>query len=271
MSRFTRNITPQPILPTPGLDHPRFTRLRFHANDAGASGTPGVAPAAPAAGAPVAPVVDPGAATPPAPVPTPPAPGAPAATDPATPPAPNALPTDVPSLQAMVATLRQENGAARTNAKATAAQEARDAVVQDIGKAIGLIKDGDATPDPAALTAAAQEAAARANTATVELAVFRAASDPQSETKADPVALLDSRAFLDKVKGLDPTAADFKATLDAAIKAAVAENPRLAAQAAAPTPPRRTAVGTTSGTGERPGTNQPSSLNAAVSAAYAQQ
>lgn len=269
MSRFTRNLTHLPILPTPGLDHPRYSRLRFHSQDP-ANGTPGVAPAAPAAGAPVATVVDPAATAPAAtpPVPTPPAPGAPAATDPATPP--NALPTDVASLQAMIGTLRQENGKDRTQAKETAAQEARAALAQDIGKALGIIP-GDAAPDPAALTAAAQEATARANAATVELAVYRSASNPQAETKADPVALLDSRAFLAKVQDLDPTAADFQATLDAAIKAAVTENPKLAAQAAAPASPRRTAVGNTSGTGERLGTAQPTSLNAAVAAAYTQQ
>ncbi|MFD2792577.1 hypothetical protein ACFS27_03350 [Promicromonospora vindobonensis] len=53
-----------PILPTPGLDHPRFTRLRFMSEPAGGEPAPG----APAGGEPPAPAPAP---TPPAPVPAP--------------------------------------------------------------------------------------------------------------------------------------------------------------------------------------------------------
>lgn len=266
MSRYTSRL---PILPTPGMDHPRWTRLRFHAADP-ANGTPGVAPAAPAPAAPAAPaapVVDPGAA--PAPTPAAPAPQ----------PAPTGdlgaaegqslidlIKADPEKAEKEIRRLRGESAESRTTRDA-AAEAARIAVVQDIGKALGLVKD-DATTDPAALTAAAQEATTKAREAQVELAVYKAAGI--AETKADPAALLDSRAFLASVRDLDPSAADFQTKVNAAIKAAVEANPKLAAQEAAPTPPRRTAIDT-GGTGERRGNAQPSSLTAAISAAYQQQ
>lgn len=259
MSRNTR----LPILPTPGMTDPRFMRLRFIAADAGSAGTPAAppAPAAPAAGTPAAPAVDPAAATPP--TPTPPAPGAPAATDP---PSSENPWSDPVKAQAEIERLRRENGADRTNAKAAAADEARQELAQTIGKALGLVPDD--TTDPAALATAAQEAAVKAREAQVELAVYKAAST--AEKKADPAALLDSRAFLTSVHDLDPAAADFQEKLGAAIKAAVEANPKLAAQEGTPAPPRRTAIDT-GGTGERRGNAQPNSLTAAVGAAYQQQ
>lgn len=180
-----------------------------------------VVPAAPAA--PVAPVVDPGAATPPAPAPAA-APGAPA--DPATPPAANALPTDVPALHAMIAGLRQENGNARTKAKTDAADEARQELAQTIGKALGLVQD-DTPPDPAALAATAQAAVANANAAKVELAAYKAAG----KHGADPVELLERRSIVTSLEALDPAAADFATQVDALVKKAVTDNPRLLAQA----------------------------------------
>lgn len=73
--------------------------------------------------------------------------------------------------------------------------------------------------------------------ARVELAIYKAAA----ANSADPLALLDSRAFLDVVKGIDPSDSE---SLQKAIQAAVEANPRLrleeVAQVAAepePTPP----------------------------------
>lgn len=129
----------------------------------------------------------------------------------------------------MIADLRRENGSARTNAKAQAADEARTALVQELGKALGLVKDGEQAPKPEELTAQVQAAQQAARAAQVELAVHRSASTH----KADPSALLDSRAFLAKVADLDPTADDFGEKVTAAIKQAVTDNPKLlAAQAA---------------------------------------
>src|SRR5690606_36565916 len=115
------------------------------------------------------------------------------------------LPDDPAVLKGMIADLRRENGSARTNAKAQAADEARTALVQELGKALGLVKDGEQAPKPEELTAQVQAAQQAARAAQVELAVHRAASTH----KADPSALLDSRAFLAKVADLDPTADDF--------------------------------------------------------------
>jgi hypothetical protein len=152
------------------------------------------------------------AATPPVPTP-PPA----KAAD----PAPAANPWDDPkAAQAEIERLRKENGAARTNAKATAAEEARNELAQTIGKALGLVKDEPI--DPAQLTQELTASQAAAQQARVELAVFRAAT----AANGDPAALLDSTSFLKSLDGIDP--AD-TAAIQAAIASAVEANPRLGA------------------------------------------
>lgn len=164
-----------------------------------------------------------------------------------------------PAVQKMIADLRAENAASRTNAKATAAEEARKALVEDLGKTLGLVKDGDETPDPAALTQQLAEQQATARAAQVELAVFRAAGP----AGADAAALLDSRAFLDTVKDTDPADA---AAITAAITKALTDNPRLkAVQAAA-----KSGADLTGGTGE--GTSKiPLSMADAVAQTLARQ
>ncbi|WP_194522349.1 hypothetical protein [Cellulosimicrobium sp. JZ28] len=225
-----------PILSrTPGMPA-RFERLRFMTADAGAAGTPGAPAGGTGDGATAG---DQGAnsgqgdqtAT---------AAGngaqngrsaasAAATTADAAGPGGDNLPDDPAVLKGMIADLRRENGSARTNAKAQAADEARTALVQELGKALGLVKDGEQAPKPEELTAQVQAAQHAARAAQVELAVHRAASTH----RADPSALLDSRAFLAKVVDLDPTANDFGEKVTAAIKQAVTDNPKLlAAQAA---------------------------------------
>ncbi len=150
--------------------------------------------------------------------------GPPAVTADATPaPAPDkpaASPWDDPATaRAEIERLRKENGAARTNAKAQAAEEARNALAQEIGKALGLVK-GDEPADPVKLTEQLTATTSEARQAKLELAVFRAAQ----ATDADPSALLDSRAFLAKLADADPTDA---AAITAAVTEAVAANPRL--------------------------------------------
>lgn len=223
-----------PILRTPGMPA-RFERLRFMTADVGAAGTPGAPAGGTGDGAATG---DQGAnsgqgdqtaagagngaqnATS--------ATAAATAADAAGQGGDN-LPDDPAVLKGMIADLRRENGSARTNAKAQAADEARTALVQELGKALGLVKDGEQAPKPEELTAQVQAAQQAARAAQVELAVHRAASTH----KADPSALLDSRAFLAKVADLDPTADDFGEKVTAAIKQAVTDNPKLlAAQAA---------------------------------------
>ena len=158
--------------------------------------------------------------------------------------------------QKIIRDSRDEAGKARTTAKANAAASsdvrsvspARDAVsdaeaaqwaalakgkkkgeiAKEIGKALGLVKD-DETPDPAKLTEQLTATQAQARQAAIELAVYKAAG----KHSGDPVAILDSRAFLASVTDLDPNGSDFTSAVDAAIKAAVDGNPKLKATAPA--------------------------------------
>ena len=174
--------------------------------------------------------------------PTPPAPTEPpaAAATPQTPtppteppkaadPAPKAnLWEDPEAAKAEIERLRKENGAARTNAKAQAAEEARTELANTIGKALGLVEDE--TIDPAKLTESLTTSQAEAKQARVELAVFRNAAT----AGGDPAALLDSSSFLASLAAVDPTDS---AAVTAAIQSAVTANPRLGAAPADPRAP----------------------------------
>lgn len=182
----------------------------------------------PAPGAPQEP-----AAAAPAPKPAPPKPEAPAE--------PQANVWDDPAAaKAEIERLRKENGAARTNAKAQAADEARKELAQQIGKAIGLVKD-DEPVDPAKLTEQLTTSQAETLQAKVALAVYQAAG----AAGGDPVALLDSSSFQAKVKALDPSDV---AGITAAIQEAVQANPRLGA-ATGPTVPAPNPAQGSSGSG----------------------
>lgn len=168
----------------------------------------------------------------PTPAPTPePAPTPAPTLTPAPAPSGDNLPDDPAALKTMIADLRKENGAARTTAKAQAAEEARNELAQSIGKAIGLVKD-DAPIDPATLSASVATSQAEAKQARAGLAVFEhAASIEQAK------ALLDSASFLKTLETVDTSDA---AAVQAAITAAVTANPRLGAapevKVPAPTP-----------------------------------
>ncbi|MCI3240285.1 hypothetical protein [Streptomyces spinosisporus] len=124
-----------------------------------------------------------------------------------------------------------EAAKARTGAKKAAADEARAEIMKELGKVLGLVEDDDKTPpDPAALKAQIESATAAHRETAVELAVYRGAS----KYGADPDALTDSRAFLKSIADLDPTADGFAKKVDAAIKSAVADNPKLKAASQAP-------------------------------------
>ena len=172
--------------------------------------TPPAAPATPPAAPPVAPA---------APVVTPPV-------APAAPVAPAVPAEDVTSLpdwaQKAIKDARADAAKARTDGKKTAAQEAREAMAQEIGKAIGLVPNG--TPvDPAELTKQLEAARGTQRQALVDLAIYQSAGKQGVAASA----LADSRAFATKVATLDPTAADFATALDALIKSAAEENPAL--------------------------------------------
>lgn len=127
---------------------------------------------------------------------------------------------DPKAAEAEIKKLRQENAAARTNAKAQAAEDARKELAQTIGKALGLVEDEQI--DPAALTEQLTKSQDDAKQARVELAVFRAAAG----SGGDAAALLDSRSFLAKLDAVDPSDA---AAVSAAIKEAVEADSRLGA------------------------------------------
>jgi len=133
---------------------------------------------------------------------------------------------DPAAARAEIDKLRKENASARVTAKQTAAEEAKNQYAQEIGKLLGLVKD-DAPATPENLTAQLTEAQTTAANTARELAIFKAAAD----AKADANALLDSRAFLNKVAGIDPTDT---AALAAAISEATTSNPRFKVTQAAP-------------------------------------
>ncbi|MEU9640940.1 hypothetical protein [Streptomyces sp. NPDC048188] len=130
--------------------------------------------------------------------------------------------------------LKQANGEAakaRTSAKKAAADEARSEIMKELGKVLGLVEDDDKTPpDPAKLKAQIESATAAHRETAIELAVYRGAA----KHGADPDALTDSRAFLSSIKDLDPSDEGFAKDVSAAIKTAVADNPKLKAQGQAP-------------------------------------
>lgn len=178
------------------------------------------------------------------------------------PPAPNAAPAgsesgndagSKPKVETFdaeyVSKLRDEAAEARVkgNEKATAAADkARKDLIEKLGKELGLIEDNTKAPDAEALTAQIAKEQAAARKAQVDLAVFRGA--PKAGGDVD--ALLDSSSFKATLKELDPTSATFTADVEAAIKAAVTANPKLAS---APVVPARSGGDTSTGDTESTG------------------
>lgn len=169
---------------------------------------------------------------------TPPAdPATPPPADPAAPPAADPPPADPPSddgkggKDAVLADLAKERDKRQElEGKLTEFQTTQQRQMDAIAKALGLKQD-DAPPDPATLTAQITEAQEQAREAAVQLAVYRNAA--ANEANAD--ALLDSASFLRSLATVDPTNAE---AVNAAISAAVTANPLLKAAPVAPaTPP----------------------------------
>jgi hypothetical protein len=118
------------------------------------------------------------------------------------------------------------------NAKQSAAEEARKAMAQDIAKALGITTD-ETPPEeqlnPEQLRDLLAGERTTARMARTELAVLRAAQTPGASFNAS--ALLDSRAFLDSIKDVDPTDGEALATKIAEV---VQANPWLSTPAATP-------------------------------------
>lgn len=171
---------------------------------------------------------------------------------------------DVESLpewaQKIIRDARQDAGKARTNAKQQAADEARNDLAQQIGKALGLVKN-DEPADPAKLTEQLTSEQSAKRDALVRVTLHEDAAQHGGDAKA----LSDSRSFLEQVSNLDPTADDFRSKVTEAAKKAVADNPRL--KAAGQAPPR-SGSDFTGGSGEKQKTDRPKNLADAFSRRY---
>ncbi|WP_309029127.1 hypothetical protein [Streptomyces alfalfae] len=130
-----------------------------------------------------------------------------------------------------------EAGKARTTAKKQAAEDARKQLAEEIGKALGLVKEDAAETDPAKLleqlkaeqtkAGSAEEAAIAAR---VEATVVRTAFG----LGIDGDKLLDSRSFCEQVDDLDPSdPAKFRESLKKLITKAAEKNPAVRLQSSA--------------------------------------
>lgn len=174
---------------------------------------------------------DPAPQTPAAPAATP-SPTEPQGTPPATPPAAGGgqQVEDLPDwAQKIIKDARDDAAKTRVNAKTQAADEARKAMAQDIAKALGITTDDTPTEEqltPEQLRDLLAGERTTAKMARVELAVYRTA---QGGANFNAAALLDSRAFLDSIKDVDPADGEALATK---IAEAVQAQPWLANPAA---------------------------------------
>ena len=175
-----------------------------------------------------------------------------------TPKTPDGLPTDPEQLQNMVRALRKENAKDRTAAKQKAADDAQASLVQQIGKALGLIKDDTDTPTQDDLIRQLTTEQEAKRTAQTTLAVYRAA-----QGIADPDMLTDSARFHKTLADVDIT--DQKAVTDA-VKAFIKDHPQYAGTRA-PQAGGANTLDHPAGSGET--TPQSTSLNQAVARALA--
>lgn len=175
-----------------------------------------------------------------------------------TPKTPDGLPTDPEQLQNMVRALRKENAKDRTAAKQKAADDAQASLVQQIGKALGLIKDDTDTPTQDDLIRQLTTEQEAKHTAQTTLAVYRAA-----QGIADPDMLTDSARFHKTLAAVDIT--DQKAVTDA-VKAFIKDHPQYAGTRT-PQAGGANTIEHPAGSGET--TPQSTSLNQAVARALA--
>lgn len=145
---------------------------------------------------------------------------------------------DPTKAKAEIERLRRENASARTKgntakeqAATQAAKEARDALIQEVGKQLGLIEDGAAPTAEQLLAQLTEKDSANQTLTTDHTSLQREHQVLLSaiEAGADYSALLDSRSFLAKVAGLDPADDKFADDVKAAITKAVTDNPKLKA------------------------------------------
>lgn len=158
------------------------------------------------------------------------------------------------AVQKLIADARAEAGKARTTAKETAAQEARDELL----KKLGLTKDGEPVRDADAL---AKELADK-DSKLADLTREREAEKAARKHSGDVDAMLDSRAFKTSLDLLDPAADDFTKKVDALVEKTLKDNPKFkTAQAAG------VSGGNFAGGAGENGKARPTSLGSAIAAA----
>lgn len=146
----------------------------------------------------------------------------------------------------IVSDLRKEAGKERVNAKKSAADEARNEVLDEVAKALGLKDTEKPTVESLQTTLTAKdtelaEAQTERDRARVELAVLRAAGP----AKADADLLLDSQSFRESLADLDLS--DTNAITEA-VKTWVKDNPKYASTQVL----GASSIENTGGTGETP-------------------
>lgn len=163
-------------------------------------------------------VTDPATATPP--TPTPPA----ATPPPATPAAANGATDWQAEAEKYKALAKKHEDRGRIDFERLTQQET---ALKAIAEKLGVDVTGQ--PDPAQLTTQLTAAQQAARNSALELAVYRAAGP-------DADRLIDSRQFMSRTAGLDPTAADFADQVKAKAAEFLAANPAAAVPAADPAP-----------------------------------
>ncbi|OZC55067.1 hypothetical protein CH289_07685 [Rhodococcus sp. RS1C4] len=145
-------------------------------------------------------------------------------------------------LRKEISKLRKEAAAARVkgNEKAQraateSATKAQEELAEKLGRALGLIKDDETlTPEQtiAKLTEERDAVSQRETEAAKKLREYQARDALREAAKTnegDFVALNDSATLREKLAGIDSTADDYATQVDAAVKSAIASNPKLKA------------------------------------------
>lgn len=169
--------------------------------------------------------------------------------------------------QKQIQSLRAEAAKARTTAKQTAADEARQELTQQIAQALGL--QGDEPPNPTELAAQVQQA----REAAWELGLRLEVHEMAGRLGANASALLDSVAFLNSLADLDdvdPDTPDFTAALEAKVQAALEKNPNYRATGQAPAAPAGPRPDPSQGSRGNAPTPTDRSLTGAIRAHYGQ-